>query len=137
MYTEKVIEHFKNPHNQGEMDNPTVVGQAGNPVCGDVMKIYLKVNMPKAAKKDAKGRQLLGNAVIKDIKFETLGCAAAIAVSSALTDIVKGKTLEEALKVKKDDIVADLGGLPLPKIHCSMLGIEALHKAIKEYQTNN
>jgi nitrogen fixation NifU-like protein len=120
-YTNKVIEHFKNPHNQGEMKDADVVGQAGNPVCGDVMKMYLKINKN----------------VIKDIKFETLGCAAAIAVSSSLTDLVKGKTLGEALKINKNDIVKDLGGLPQPKIHCSMLGIEALHKAIKEYKAHN
>ena len=117
-YTQKVIDHFKNPHNQGEIKNADAVGQAGNPVCGDVMKIYLKV-------KDNK---------IADVKFETLGCAAAIAVSSALTDLVKGKTLDEALAVTKDKIVDDLGGLPPVKIHCSMLGVEALHEAIKQYK---
>ncbi len=120
-YTQKVIDHFKNPHNQGEIKNADAVGQAGNPVCGDVMKIYLKVEDNK----------------IKDVKFETLGCAAAIAVSSALTDLVKNKTLEEALAVTKDKIVEDLGGLPPVKIHCSMLGVEALHEAIKKYQTKN
>lgn len=119
-YTDKVIEHFKNPHNQGSMDNPDAVGQEGNPVCGDVMKIYLKV-------KDDK---------INDIKFETLGCAAAIAVSSALTDYAKGKSLEDAMKISKDDIVNDLGGLPDAKIHCSMLGVEALHQAIGNYHKN-
>lgn len=118
MYTSRVIEHFKNPHNQGSMKNPDAVGETGNPVCGDVMKIYLKI-------KDDK---------IKDIKFETLGCAAAIAVSSSLTDIAKGKSLDEALKIKKDNIVKELGGLPDLKVHCSMLGVEALHQAIKKYQ---
>jgi len=92
----------------------------GNPVCGDVMKIYLKIK----------------DNIIQDIKFETLGCAAAIAVSSALTDIVKGKTLDKAIKITKDDIVEDLGGLPAPKIHCSMLGVEALQVAIKNYKDN-
>jgi nitrogen fixation protein NifU and related proteins len=121
MYTPKVLEHFKNPHNQGEMKDCDAVGQEGNPVCGDVMKIYLKIE----------------NNVIKDIKFETLGCAAAIAVSSDLTDMVKGKTLEEALKITKDDVVKDLGGLPPVKVHCSMLGVDALRKAIKNYQLKN
>jgi nitrogen fixation protein NifU and related proteins len=118
MYTDKVIQHFKNPHNQGSMDDADAVGEAGNPVCGDVMKIYLKI-------KDDK---------INDIKFETLGCAAAIAVSSSLTDIAKGKTLDEALKIGKNDVVKDLGGLPDVKIHCSMLGVEALHKAIIKFR---
>lgn len=117
-YTQKVLDHFKNPHNQGVIKDADAVGQAGNPVCGDVMKIYLKI-------KDNK---------IADIKFETLGCAAAIAVSSSLTDLVKGKTLDEALQMTKDKIVEDLGGLPPVKIHCSMLGVEALHEAIKEYK---
>ena len=120
-YTQKVIDHFKNPHNQGEIKDADAVGQAGNPVCGDVMKIYLKV-------KDGK---------IEEVKFETLGCAAAIAVSSALTDLVKGKTLDEAFAITKDNIVEDLGGLPPVKIHCSMLGVEALHEAIKEYKEKN
>jgi nitrogen fixation protein NifU and related proteins len=117
-YTQKVLDHFKNPHNQGVIKNADAVGEAGNPVCGDVMKIYLKVK----------------NNVIKDVKFETLGCAAAIAVSSSLTDLVKGKTLDEALTITKDKIVEDLGGLPPVKIHCSMLGVEALNEAIKQYK---
>jgi nitrogen fixation NifU-like protein len=118
MYTQKVLDHFKNPHNQGEMKDADAIGQEGNPVCGDVMKIYLKIK----------------DDVIEDIKFETLGCAAAIAVSSDLTDMVKGKTLEEALKITKDDIVNDLGGLPPVKLHCSMLGVDALHQAIENYK---
>jgi nitrogen fixation protein NifU and related proteins len=117
-YTKKVIDHFKKPHNQGVIKNANAVGMAGNPICGDVMKIYLNIK----------------NNIIKDVKFETLGCAAAIAVSSSLTDMVKGKTLNDALKVTKDKIVKDLGGLPPVKIHCSMLGVEALHEAIKKYQ---
>lgn len=118
IYSEKVLEHFKHPHNQGEIKDADAVGEVGNPVCGDVMKIYLK----------------LKDNVIQDIKFETLGCAAAIAVSSALTDIVKGKTIDEALTVTKDKIVEDLGGLPATKIHCSMLGVEALQTAIENYK---
>jgi len=125
-YTKKVIEHFKNPHNQGRIKNADAVGKVGNPACGDVMKIYLKI-----------GKNKPGKEIIKDIKFETLGCAAAIAVSSALTDIAKGKTLKQALKIKKDDIVKDLGGLPAIKIHCSMLGVEALHQAIDKYRKSH
>ena len=117
VYTNKVLQHFKKPHNQGAIKDADAVGIMGNPVCGDVMKIYLKIEKNK----------------VKDIKFETLGCAAAIAVSSALTDLVKGKTLATALKIEKDDIVDSLGGLPTSKIHCSMLGVEALKKAIREY----
>lgn len=119
-YTKKVLEHFKDPHNQGEIPDADAVGKVGNPVCGDVMKIYIKI-------KDNK---------IDDIKFETLGCAAAIAVTSSLTDMAKGKTLDEALKITKDDIVQNLGGLPPVKIHCSMLGVEALHEAINNYKSN-
>jgi len=124
LYTKQVIKHFKNPHNQGVIKNADAVGQEGNPTCGDIMKIYLRIGEKK---KD-------GTAVryIKDVKFETLGCAAAIAVSSALTDRVKGMDLESALSIKKDDIVKDLGGLPPAKIHCSMLGVEALHQAINK-----
>lgn len=118
MYTKEVLKHFKNPHNQGEMKDPDSVGIVGNPVCGDVMKIYLKVEDDK----------------IKDINFETLGCAAAIAVSSVLTDIALGKTLKQAEKITKEDIVKKLGDLPAPKKHCSMLGIDALKKAIGVYK---
>jgi len=127
-YSKKVLDHFKNPRNQGQIKNPDSIGQAGNPVCGDIMKIYLKIKKQKN-KKTKKQEE-----IIADIKFETLGCAAAISVSSALTDRVKGMTLEQALKIKKDDIVKDLGGLPLVKIHCSMLGIEALRQAINKYK---
>ncbi|RMD58743.1 iron-sulfur cluster assembly scaffold protein [Candidatus Parcubacteria bacterium] len=120
LYSPKVIQHFKNPHNQGNIPNADAVGQEGNPACGDVMKIYLKVEKEK----------------IKDIKFETFGCAAAIAVTSVLTDLAKGKTLKEAKKISKDDIVKELGGLPPAKIHCSMLGIDALKRAINNYYQN-
>jgi len=118
MYSKKVIKHFTHPHNQGKMKNPDVIGQAGNMRCGDVMKMYLKVSDNK----------------IKDIKFETLGCAAAIATSSVLTDLVKGKTLAEALKVKDKDIVKALGDLPSVKFHCSVLATRALADAIKKYK---
>jgi nitrogen fixation NifU-like protein len=121
IYSDKVLEHFKHPHNQGVIKDADAIGEVGNPVCGDVMKIYIKVK----------------DCIIEDVKFETLGCAAAIAVSSALTDLVKGKTIDEALKITKDKIVEDLGGLPAQKVHCSMLGVEALHKAIEEYKNKN
>lgn len=117
-YTDKVLEHFRNPQNQGVIEDADAVGQEGNPQCGDIMKIYLKIK----------------DDVIDDIKFETLGCAAAIAVSSALTVVAKGKTLEGAMAITKDDVVTSLGSLPDPKIHCSMLGVDALHQAIKNYQ---
>jgi nitrogen fixation NifU-like protein len=117
-YTKQVMDHFKSPHNQGVINDASAIGEEGNPVCGDVMKMYLDIK----------------DDVIKDIKFETLGCAAAIAVSSAVTDMAKGKTLDEALALNKDDIVKDLGGLPDAKIHCSMLGVDALHQAIHKYR---
>ena len=125
-YTEKVIEHFRNPKNQGSMADADAVGEEGNPTCGDVMKMYLKINRRQTA--DGRRQEF-----IDDIKFETLGCAAAIAVSSALTEIAKGKTLDEALKITKDTVVEDLGGLPVQKVHCSMLGVDALHQAINKY----
>ena len=125
-YSKKVIEHFRNPHNQGQIKNADAIGQVGNMACGDIMKIYLKI---------AKNKK--GEKIIKDIKFETLGCAAAISVSSALTARAKGMTLAQALKIKKDDIVKDLGGLPPIKVHCSMLGVEALHQAIEKYNKIN
>jgi len=130
IYTNKVLEHFKKPHNQGALKDADAVGEEGNPVCGDVMKIYLKIGKNKI-KKSQTGRE---ESYIKDIKFETLGCAAAIAVTSVLTDMAKRKTLDEAKKITKDDIVKELGGLPATKVHCSMLGVEALRKAIKEYE---
>lgn len=126
LYTPQVLDHFKKPHNQGVIKDADAVGQAGNPVCGDVMKIYLRIGSKGRGKNSAK--------IIKTVKFETLGCAAAIAVSSALTDRVKGKTLSQALEINKDDLVRDLGGLPPAKIHCSMLGLEALKNAIGNYQ---
>ena len=117
MYTEKVMKHFRNPKNMGSIKNDDAVGEAGNPICGDIMKIYLKVSGDK----------------IKDIKFETLGCPAAIATTSVLTTLVKGKTLQEAKKVSWKDIVTSLGGLPPVKMHCSSLATEALKAAIDNY----
>jgi len=118
MYTEKVMDHFRNPRNMGEIKNPDGFGKVGNPTCGDVMAIYIKV-------KDER---------IVDIKFKTFGCTAAIATSSVLTEIVKGKTIDEALKVTRDDVANELGGLPAIKLHCSNLAADALREAIKDYR---
>ena len=130
MYTKQVLEHFRNPRNLGAMKNFDAVGQEGNPACGDVMKIYLKIGTRK-------NLQGVGEKYIHDIKFETLGCAAAIAVSSLLTEAAKGKTLEEAGRITKETILEDAGGLPPAKIHCSMLGIDALRIALKNYQNKS
>ena len=118
-YTEKLIEHFRNPRNVGEIENPSASAQVGNPVCGDVMKIDLLI-------KDGR---------IKDIKFKTLGCAAAIATSSVLTEIAKGKKLEEAKAIGNSDIAKKLGGMPKVKLHCSVLAADCLKKAIANYET--
>lgn len=121
-YTKKVIEYFKKPHNCGRIKNPDGVGKVGNPICGDVMWLYIKVV------KDKKGRK-----IIKDIKFETFGCVAAIATSSVITDLAKGKTLKEVMKIDREKIVKSLGGLPPIKIHCSILAASALTEAIYDY----
>jgi len=118
-YSKKVMEHFKDPHNQGIIENPTVIGQAGNFACGDIMKLYLKIN---------------DNQIIEDVKFETLGCAAAIATSSMITDLIKGKPIEAAEKITKEDIAEALEGLPPIKMHCSVLCIAALHKGLEDYR---
>ncbi|MDQ1284032.1 MAG: nitrogen fixation protein NifU [Patescibacteria group bacterium] len=123
MYSKKVIEHFTRPHNQGAIENPDGVGIVGNPVCGDLMKIYLSI------KKDAKRGEY-----IKDIKFETLGCASAIATSSMITDLAKGKTLAEAKKISRDNVADALEGLPPIKIHCSNLAADGLREAIEDYE---
>ena len=125
MYTQKVFEHFTNPQNMGSMENPDGVGVAGNIACGDEMKIYIKV------KKE--GEKKSENDIIEDIKFETLGCAAAIATSSMVTELAKGKTLAEAKKITRKDVADALGSLPPIKMHCSNLAAEALHKAIEDY----
>jgi len=117
-YNEKVMQHFMNPHNVGEIENADGVGQVGNPVCGDMMTFNIKVK----------------DNIIDDVKFKTFGCGAAIAVSSMVSDIAKGKTLEEALKITNKDVANELGGLPKNKMHCSNLGADALHSAIKDYQ---
>lgn len=118
MYSEKVMEHFRNPRNVGEILDADGVGTVGNPVCGDVMTIYIKV-------KDNR---------ITDIKFKTFGCGAAVATSSVITELAKGKTLEEAMKIARSDVADSLGGLPPIKMHCSNLAADALHEAIKDYQ---
>jgi len=125
-YTKKVIECFKNPKNYGRMKNPDGVGKVGNPVCGDVMWLYIKVG------KSASGRKR-GQEIITDIKFETFGCVAAIATSSIITTLAKGKILKEAMKINKEQIINSLGGLPPVKKHCSVLAASALEAAIKDY----
>jgi nitrogen fixation protein NifU and related proteins len=125
MYSEKVLDHFHKPRNQGTIKDADGVGQVGNPTCGDIMKIYLKI------KKNKKEEE-----IIEDIKFETLGCGAAIATSSMLTEMAKGKTIEEALKIKKLDIAEELGGLPEPKLHCSILAHDGLISAVENYRNN-
>lgn len=121
IYTKKVIEYFRNPHNMGRIKNPDGIGKVGNMRCGDVMWLYVKV----------KGRGC--KKVISDIKFETFGCVAAIATSSMVTDLAKGKTIEEALKITKEDVAKSLGGLPKIKLHCSVLASDALAEAIYDY----
>ena len=119
MYNKKVMTHFKNPKNVGEIKNPDGIGKVGNAICGDVMLITIKV-------KDNK---------IKDIKFKTFGCVSAIATTSMLTELAQGKTLEEAKKITRDDVANSLGGLPPIKMHCSNLAADALRKAIENYET--
>jgi len=122
-YSKILMDHFKNPRNQGELKNPNGVGEVGNPVCGDMMKIYIKV-----------GKNKKGQEVIKDIKFQTLGCGAAIASSSMLTELAKGKTITEALKITREQIAKRLGGMPKEKIHCSVLAAAGLKKAVANYR---
>ena len=123
MYSKKVLEHFTRPHNQGSMKKADATVTVGNPKCGDLMRFYLKVGI------NTKGQE-----IIKDLKFETLGCGAAIATSSMATELAKGKTLDEAMKISKDQIAKELGGLPKVKMHCSMLADEGLRRAIEEYR---
>ncbi|MFO7773980.1 MAG: Fe-S cluster assembly scaffold protein NifU [Dehalococcoidia bacterium] len=117
LYSEKVMEHFKNPRNVGEMENPDGVGRVGNPICGDVMELYLKIK----------------DGIIVDAKFKTFGCGAAIATSSMATEMVKGKSIEEALKISNKAVAEALDGLPPAKMHCSSLAEEALRSAIDDY----
>src|SRR4030042_577501 len=116
-YSEKVMDHFANPRNVGEIENPDGVGKVGNPVCGDIMELYIKVQ----------------EGVITDAKFKTFGCGAAIATSSMVTELVKNKTVEDALKISNRAVAEALGGLPPIKMHCSVLPEEALRKAIDDY----
>lgn len=118
MYTEKVMDHFQNPRNVGEIPDADGVGEVGNAVCGDIMKIYLKVEDDRIA----------------DVKFKTFGCGAAIATSSMVTEMVKGKTLDEALQITNKAVAEALDGLPPQKMHCSNLAADALHKAIEDYR---
>ncbi len=118
MYSEKVMEHFQNPRNVGVIKDADGIGQVGNPVCGDMMTFYIKVRDSRIA----------------DVKFQTFGCGAAIAVSSMVSEMAMGKTLDEAMKITNNDVANELGGLPKNKHHCSNLGADALHKAIENYK---
>jgi nitrogen fixation protein NifU and related proteins len=118
VYNEKVMDHFMNPRNVGEIKDADGVGEEGNPVCGDMMTMYIKV-------KDDR---------LEDIKFKTFGCGSAIAVSSIVSEMAKGMTLDEAMKLSPDKVVEELGGLPKQKLHCSNLGAQALHRAIDNYR---
>ena len=121
LYSEKVMDHFRNPRNVGVIENADGVGEVGNPVCGDIMKIYLKID----------------NDTISDVKFETFGCGSAIASSSMATEMIKGKTVDEALAVTNRQVVDALGGLPAHKLHCSVLAEESIKSAVKDYYDRN
>ena len=122
MYTEKVMDHFANPRNMGEIEAASGVGTVGNAKCGDIMRMYLDIDE---------------NGIINDVKFKTFGCGAAVATSSVATDLVKGKTVEEALEVTNKLVVEELGGLPRQKMHCSILAEEAIHAALWDYAKKN
>lgn len=146
MYTKETLEHFNNPRNMGEIKDADGVGEVGNLRCGDVMKIYIKVT--KRPKKEQNAHGIISQKghgkgtiekeaqeeYIEDIKFKTLGCAAAIAASSMMTELAKGKSLDEAEKISRDDINDSLGKLPPQKYHCSILSAEGIHKAIADYK---
>ena len=121
LYTETVMDHFMHPRNVGEIENPDGVGQVGNAKCGDIMKMYLKIK----------------NNIIEDVKFETFGCGSAIASSSMATELIKGKTIDEALAVTNKQVVDALGGLPAHKLHCSVLAEESIKSAVKDYYDRN
>jgi nitrogen fixation NifU-like protein len=118
-YSKKVMEHFMNPRNVGVIENPDGYGKVGNPVCGDVMEIFIKVK----------------DDIITDIKFRTFGCGSAIATSSMVTELAKGKHIDEAMKITRGDVATELEGLPAQKMHCSNLAADALHEAIKDYKS--
>ena len=120
-YSKKVMDHFMNPRNVGVIDNPDGYGKVGNPVCGDVMEIFIKVK----------------DDIITDIKFKTFGCGSAIATSSMITELAKGKHVDEAIKITRDDVANKLDGLPAQKMHCSNLASDALSEAIKNYKSKN
>jgi len=117
-YSETVMDHFMNPRNVGEIEDADGIGEVGNPVCGDMMTFYIKVDDDR----------------LSDVKFKTFGCGAAIAVSSMVSEMAKGKTLDEAMQIGRKDVADQLGGLPDNKMHCSNLGADALHKAIEDYR---
>ena len=123
MYSEKVVEHFKHPKNLGELKDADGIGEVGNMVCGDVMRLYIKIDKKTGT--------------IKRIRFKTLGCAAAIATSSMITELAKGKKIEDALKISRNDVAGELGGLPPIKMHCSNLAADALHEAVYDYYKKN
>lgn len=122
MYSEKVMDHFNHPRNVGEIENPSGVGTVGNAKCGDIMRIYLDID---------------DKSVIRDVKFKTFGCGAAIATSSMATELVKGKTIKEALEVTNKAVMEALDGLPPAKVHCSLLAEEAIHAALWDYAEKN
>lgn len=122
MYTKKVMDHFSNPRNMGEIENASGVGTVGNAKCGDIMRMYLDIDE---------------NDIIQDVKFKTFGCGAAVATSSIATELVKGKTVQEALKITNKAVVEALDGLPPVKIHCSLLAEEAIHAALWDYAEKN
>ncbi|MEK7565535.1 MAG: iron-sulfur cluster assembly scaffold protein [Patescibacteria group bacterium] len=124
LYSRKVWKHIRNPQNMGELKNPDGVATVGNPVCGDIMKIYIKVGKRKTNNEE----------YLQDVKFQTLGCGAAIATSSMITVMTKGKSLSQVKKITKQTLVDALGGLPVVKIHCSVLASDALKKAIENYK---
>jgi nitrogen fixation NifU-like protein len=126
-YSKKTMEHFMHPKNMGEIKNPDGVGEVGNPTCGDIMKVFIKVSKDKKTGKEK----------IKEIKFQTFGCASAIASSSVLTEMAKGKTFQQAESIKMKDIANELGGLPKIKLHCSAMASEALQKAIQDYKNKS
>ena len=122
LYSKEIMKHFRNPQNVGKIEHPSGVGRVGNLRCGDIMYLYLKVG------KDKKGRE-----IIKGVKFETFGCTVAIANTSLLTTMIKGKSLDEAMKITKEDLLKKFGNVPFVKIHCSMLAVDALSEAIYDY----